>query len=274
MLAVSDVVDEALWADVSPVRGAELIVGCGDLPFEYLGRLMNALDVPLVFVPGNHDPAVSGYRTSRGGLWLRAGLPARPPWPDGAVNADGRIVDVAGLRIAGLGGCLRYSDGPNQYTQGQQRRRAAQLAARARLHRLGNGPLPAATVARPGRAAARESAHRRRRPLADVLLTHAPPRGVGDGPDRPHQGFASLGTLAAQLSPAVLLHGHTDPGPRAGLLLGATLVLNVTGRHLLDIEPGDGRGWTAAGSPGRPAGHSPGPVDQMGPGRPGARRAG
>ena len=100
VLAVSDVVDEALWADVSPVRGAELIVGCGDLPFEYLGRLMNALDVPLVFVPGNHDPAVSGYRTSRGGLWLRAGLPARPPWPDGAVNADGRIVDVAGLRIA------------------------------------------------------------------------------------------------------------------------------------------------------------------------------
>ena len=75
MLAVSDVVDEALRADVSPVRRAELIVGCGDLPFEYLGRLMNALDVPLVFVPGNHDPDVSGYRESRRGLWLRAGLP-------------------------------------------------------------------------------------------------------------------------------------------------------------------------------------------------------
>ena len=78
---------------------------------------------------------------------------------------------------------------------------------------------------------------------------------MGDGPDRPHQGFASLGTLAAQLSPAVLLHGHTDPGPPGrACSLGATLVLNVTGRHLLDIEPGDGRGWTAAGSPGRPAG--------------------
>ena len=267
MLAVSDVVDEALWADVSPVRSAELIVGCGDLPFEYLGRLMNALDVPLVFVPGNHDPDVSGYRASRGGLWLRAGLPARPPWPDGAVNADERIVDIAGLRIAGLGGCRRYSDGPNQYTDGQQRRRAARLAARARLHRLRNGPLPA-TAARAGRAAAGEHGHQTRHPLADVLLTHAPPRGVGDGPDRPHQGFASLGTLAAQLSPALLLHGHTDPGPRgrAGRLLGSTLVLNVTGHHLLDIEPGD--------TPRRPAHGSPGRLDRLGPGRPGVRHAG
>ena len=93
-------------------RKADLILACGDLPFDYLGSLMNALDVPLVFVPGNHDPDLSGYRMSRAGLTLRAGIPVRPPWPDGAVNADGRVIDVAGLRIAGLGGCLRYSAGP------------------------------------------------------------------------------------------------------------------------------------------------------------------
>src|SRR5512140_2605279 len=98
VLAVSDEVDDALVAAPAAVRGAQLILACGDLPFEYLGSLMNALDVPLVFVPGNHDPDVSGYRTSRAGLTLQAGLPARPPWPDGAVNADGRIIDVTGLR--------------------------------------------------------------------------------------------------------------------------------------------------------------------------------
>ena len=97
VLAVSDVVEEGLWADIGPARGADLILGCGDLPFEYLGYLMNALDVPLVFVPGNHDADLSGYRLSRAGLTLRAGLPARPPWPDGAVSADDRVVDVAGL---------------------------------------------------------------------------------------------------------------------------------------------------------------------------------
>src|SRR5690348_18514571 len=116
VLAVSDEVDDALVADPTAVRGAQLILACGDLPFEYLGYLMNALDVPLVFVPGNHDPDVSGYRTSRAGLTLQAGLPARPPWPAGAVNADRAVVDVADFRIAGLGGSRRYRHGPNPST--------------------------------------------------------------------------------------------------------------------------------------------------------------
>ena len=130
VLAVSDEVDNALYADVGAVREARLIVACGDLPFDYLGYLMNALDVPLVFVPGNHDPDVSGYRTSRAGLTLQAGLPVRPPWPAGAVNADRAVVDVADLRVAGLGGSRRYRDGPNQYTPRQQARRARSLARR------------------------------------------------------------------------------------------------------------------------------------------------
>src|SRR5580692_7931716 len=74
VLAVSDEVDDAIAADPGPARGADLIVACGDLPFEYLGSLMNALDIPLVFVPGNHDPDLSGYRSSRAGLTLRAGM--------------------------------------------------------------------------------------------------------------------------------------------------------------------------------------------------------
>jgi hypothetical protein len=139
VLAVSDEIDDALVADPTAVRGAQLILACGDLPFEYLGSLVNALDVPLVFVPGNHDPDVSGYRSSRAGLTLKAGLPARPPWPDGAINADGRITDVAGLRLAGLGGSLRYSDGPNQYTDPQQTRRARALRGRAWWHRKRDG---------------------------------------------------------------------------------------------------------------------------------------
>ena len=153
VLAVSDEVDDALLADPSAVRGVELILACGDLPMEYLGSLMDCLEVPLVFVPGNHDPDLSGYRISRAGLTLRAGMPVRPPWPDGAVNADGRVVDVAGLRVAGLGGCRRYSGGPNQYTDRQQARRALALRARARWRRQ-----------RDGRG-------------IDVLLAHAPPGG-------------------------------------------------------------------------------------------------
>lgn len=215
MLAVSDEVDEGLLRSPGEAAGAELIVACGDLPMEYLGALLELLDVPLVFVPGNHDPEMSGFRTSRAGLTIRAGLPDRAPWPDGAINADGRVVDVGGLRFAGLGGCLRYREGPNQYSDGQQGRRGLQLAAIARWRQL-----------RDGRG-------------VDVLLTHAPPRGVGDGDDGPHQGFRSLHRVVRRLDPPLLLHGHIHPygADAPDRQLGATIVRNVVGRHSMEIEP-------------------------------------
>jgi uncharacterized protein len=214
VLAVSDEVDEVLWHDVSAVVSADLIVACGDLPFDYLEHLMARLDIPLVFVPGNHDPDLRGYRTSRAGLELRAGLPTDAPWPAGAINLDGRIVAVAGLTLAGLGGCVRYREGPNQYTQ-------RQFVARSWRLRLRQG----------GRAL-------RRQGPVDLLVTHAPPRGVGDGDDRAHYGVRAFHRLVAGLRPTWLLHGHVHPygGPRPDRRIGGTVVRNVVGWQLLDIE--------------------------------------
>jgi 3',5'-cyclic AMP phosphodiesterase CpdA len=218
VLAVSDEVDELLCADTSAVASADLVLACGDLPFGYLGHLMARLDVPLAFVPGNHDPDVSGYRTSRAGLGLRAGLPTEPPWPPGAVNVDGRIERLGQLTIAGLGGCLRYRDGPNQYTQRQFAARSRRLAAVQRWRGA------------------------RGRGRIDLLLTHAPPRGVGDGDDPPHRGFSALHRLVSRTSPRLLLHGHVHPYGSAtpDLTLGSTVVRNVVGWHLFDL-PLEGR---------------------------------
>jgi len=233
VLAVSDEVDEALCARPGLARGAELILACGDLPFDYLGYLMDALERPLVFVPGNHDQDVRGYRTSRSGLNLRAGMPSEPPWPPGAVNADGRVVDVAGLRIAGLGGSLRYSTGPNQYSQRAQARRARSLARRARLRRW-----------RDGRG-------------VDVVLAHAPPRGVGDRDDLPHQGFDCLAPLLSRIGAPLLLHGHIHPygDDLVDLRVGETVVRNVVGKHVFKIPaPADPSPATrdSVHSPGEP----------------------
>ncbi len=216
VLAVSDEVDHGLLAGATAVRTPDLILACGDLPLDYLGSLMNTLAAPLAFVPGNHDQDLSGYRLSRNGMLLQAGLPARSPWPAGALNADGQVLDVGGLRVAGLGGCLRYRNGPNQYTERQQARRARALRRRAR----------------------RRARHDGRG--IDVLITHAPPRGVGDGDDRAHHGFACYHDLVAALRPTALLHGHVEPQPGLPLLrqLGGTAVRNVTGWHLLEIGPG------------------------------------
>lgn len=223
VLAVSDEVDERLSADPGLAAGAQLILSCGDMPFDYLQRLMDALDIPLVFVPGNHDPELGGYRTAHSGLVVRAGLPATAPWPPGSVNADARVVDVAGLRIAGLGGSVRYREGPNQYTQRQQARRARRLARQTTWRRL------------------------RDRRGVDVLLTHSPPRGLGDADDLPHRGFEALHPLAHQLRVPLLLHGHIHPFGQSqpDRFIDATTVRNVVGRHLFDIPAVGEHGRTA-----------------------------
>jgi 3',5'-cyclic AMP phosphodiesterase CpdA len=215
ILAVSDEVAENLWTPEVNRYQPDLVVACGDVPFDLLAWISNTTEVPLVFVPGNHDPDLGGYRHTRRGLVLRAGIPVTPPWPPGSINADGRVVDLAGLRVAGLGGCRRYERGPNQYTERQQHRRVRRLVARARRHR------PARPV--------------------DIVITHAPLAGVGDaGPDDPaHHGFQAFHRLVTVLQPRLFLHGHVDRSAgRSEHRLGVTRVINVFDHQLLELDCG------------------------------------
>ena len=214
LLAVSDEVDPRLETPLARRLRPDLLLGAGDLDVDYLDYLSNLFEVPLVFVPGNHDVDLSGLRRSRGGLLLRAGLPSPELGPAGGLAADGEVVDVAGLRIAGLGGSIRYRLGPNQYTQREQARRGRKLVRRAgRLQR------------RDGRG-------------VDVLLTHSPPLDCGDGDDGPHRGFAALHDVAAALRPQLLLHGHIHPygQPAPDRFLDGTRVVNVVGHKLLELD--------------------------------------
>lgn len=212
---MSDEVVETLWTDQVRRRPVDLVLAAGDLPFDYLEYLADALEQPCVLVPGNHDADLGGYSRRRG-LWTRDGFPVDWPGPRGWQDTDGRVVDVAGLRIAGLGGSIRYSDGPNQWTEWQQSRRAKRLvrAAHRRYLRDGRG--------------------------VDVLLTHSPPRGVGDAEDPPHRGFACLHDAVRRIRPALLLHGHIHPHGQdtPDLWLDSTRVVNTVGYRILDIKPG------------------------------------
>jgi calcineurin-like phosphoesterase family protein len=212
VLTVSDEVVAALWTDQVRRHRVDLVLAAGDLPFDYLEYLADALEQPCVFVPGNHDMDLGGYAHSRG-MWLRNGFPADWPGPQGWVDADGRIVDVAGLRIAGLGGSIRYNEGPNQWTERQQAKRVRKLA----------------------RAAKRK--HRKDGRGVDVLLTHSPPRGVGDREDPPHRGFACLHDAVRRLRPSMLLHGHIHPhGEHIGEReLHGTRIINTVGYRIMDI---------------------------------------
>jgi predicted phosphodiesterase len=224
VLAVSDEVDDSLGPESLRELGPQLVVSCGDLPFHYLEYLVTLTNVPLVYVPGNHDPELR--RRPRGPI-LTGTAPLRfapedadQPGPGGGINLDGRVLDVAGLRVAGLGGSVRYRTGPNQYTQAEMRRRALGLELRCGRRR------PVAAGPR----------HR-----LDLFVSHAPPMGVGDLPDDPaHVGFAAFHRLVRTLAPRVLLHGHIHPYGRVlpHVTMGDTVVRNVVGAHLIEVEAG------------------------------------
>ena len=195
MVRVLAVADEEVPVDRSRVgdQGVDLVLAAGDLPWDYLESIVSMVDAPAAFVPGNHDP-----HTGRG------------VGPNGWLDLDGHVRTVGDLRIAGLGGCVRYNEGPHQYTQKEYDRRARRLLAEAR----GGGDV-------------------------DILLTHAPPLGLGDEPDPAHVGISALHGVIEALRPSWHLHGHIHP---YGMLkpdrqLGHTTIRNVIPWQLIDVEP-------------------------------------
>jgi uncharacterized protein len=68
ILAVSDRVLDKFYSpyirDVVP--SVDLIISCGDLPFYYLDFLVSMLDVPMVYVKGNHDQGPQYTADGRG----------------------------------------------------------------------------------------------------------------------------------------------------------------------------------------------------------------
>ncbi len=133
------------------------------------------------------------------------------PRPHGVINADQDVVEAAGLRIAGLGGCVQL-----------------QPWTRTSTPSASTAPAPTGCCARPARHGP-----------VDVLLTHAPPRGLGDGEDGPHVGIEALHKVLERLEPTWHLHGHIHP---YGMTMpdrqvGPTTIRNVIPWMVLDITP-------------------------------------
>lgn len=174
ILAVSDQVVERLYALIASehFRDVGLLLGCGDLPYEYLENIVTLLNVPLYYVPGNHDPAHDERLVQ-----TRA---------EGGLNLDLKTVLVKGLLIGGFGGSVRYRpDGVNQYTQAEAFARAFRLLPRLWWNRL-----------RYGRA-------------LDILISHSPPYGIHDDDTQAHRGLHALNWLLQVAHPRYHFHGHT-----------------------------------------------------------------
>ena len=203
ILAVSDVEDEAVTASVeSKVGTIDLVISCGDLDYGYLDYVGTALGVPLRAVHGNHDVPPENNDD-----------PAIAVWWHG-VDLHGRAVSVNGLLIAGLQGSPIYSSGPYQSGELDIWLAIVRMAPSLIVNRL------------------------RRGRFLDVLVTHAPPRGIHEGTDRAHRGFGALRTFLRVFQPRYHLHGHThvyDRRSQTTTQFGRTTVMNAYGARTVDI---------------------------------------
>ena len=78
----------------------------------------------------------------------------------------------------------------------------------------------------------------RRSPV--LVLSHAPPLGVGDCDSDPyHVGYGAYRWLLERLRPPLWLHGHTTPASVADwrASLGPSVVANVTGSVVVELVP-------------------------------------
>ena len=163
ILFISDEPSKALWDyfNQSRLDGIDLIISCGDLPPQYLSFLATFFPWPVLYIHGNHDDCY-----------------LETP-PDGCICIDGRVYEHKGVRIAGLGGSMRYNNGKFQYTERQMRSRAMKLQRKIR-----------------------------RSKGVDILVSHAPAYALNDGKDLPHKGFRCFYRLLEKNHPKYFVHGH------------------------------------------------------------------
>jgi uncharacterized protein len=204
ILVVSDTVSREIYNErICALFGTiDLVLSCGDLPYDYLEYIVTMLNVPLLYVHGNHDRPL---HTEAGDIVL----------PRGCVSVEGRVLSIAGLLIGGLGGSIRYKpSGEHQYTQWEMRKRLAGMAPKLWLNRFFRGRA------------------------IDIFLAHSPPLGIHDQEDPAHQGFAVFRKLIRRYRPRYFIHGHTyyRAGRPRCTRVGGTEVIHVSGHEIIEVS--------------------------------------
>lgn len=182
----------------------DFVIACGDLPYYYQEFLISALDKPLFFVRGNHDPITEfSEKKSR-----------QHPW--GAVDLHRRVVRHNGILMAGVEGSIRYNrDSTFQYTQFQMWTHILRLLPGLLYNRLVYGRF------------------------LDIFVTHAPPWKIHDQPDRTHQGIKAFRWFIRVFEPKYHFHGHIHvyrPDAITETQFGHTRVINSFGYFETDLE--------------------------------------
>lgn len=209
VLAVTDEVDPRVYSTSVRERmgDVDLVISCGDLPATYLEYLTDALHKDVYYVLGNHAEEI-----------VREGNRGIPRHPLGCIDLGFKIVRDArtGVIFAGLPGSPRYLEhAPVQFSEKEMSWNILKMMPRLLWNRI-----------RYGRA-------------MDILVTHAPPRDVGDREDPAHRGFKVMRKLVKWAKPRYQLHGHVhlyDRSKGNSQELYDTTVINVYPYQKLELQ--------------------------------------
>jgi Icc-related predicted phosphoesterase len=215
ILCISDQIDPLVYSTSIKDRFAnvDLILCAGDLPLDYLDFIVSSLNKPLFFVFGNHHTEDMKYYYKQRNALLDDELVEYQGC--GAVHLGSKVKREGKTIIAGLGGSMRYNKGPNQFTDFQMFLQSAKLFPRLLWNRVFHGRY------------------------LDILLTHAPPRGVHDKKDKCHNGFKTYLWFMKVFKPGYLVHGHIhlyDMSETRCTKWGNTTVVNAYGHYVIDKE--------------------------------------
>lgn len=218
ILCVSDNKDPLVYTNTvrQRFRDVELILSAGDLDLDYYEFLVSSLNKPLLFVFGNHNlQEISKYRREYAPLHLSLFYEHHSGASNGLQYVGGKCRRVGKVLVAGLGGCKRYNNGKNQFSELGIFLFSLKMLPRLLLNRIFYGRF------------------------LDILLTHAAPEGIHDLPDPCHKGFRYFRYFMRIFKPEYLIHGHIhlyDINAVRRTRYYQTTVINAYNHYVVELE--------------------------------------
>ena len=217
ILCVADETDSLVYSPSSKrlFGDCDFVISAGDLPLRYYDFIMTITGKQLYYVYGNHN--LEQFKENV----LKVQTPATNAFNSSLTSHySGELIDgkciydkKRDLIIMGLGGSMLYNYGLSQYSEKQMKWRINKLVPRLLYNKQKYGRY------------------------VDILVTHAPVLGMGDGVDVCHRGFECFKTFIDKYKPKYLLHGHVhlfDENENRFYKYGETTIINVYKSFVLD----------------------------------------
>ena len=218
ILCISDNVDPVVYSNKISTRFKDIdfVLSSGDLNLDYYGFIVSSLNKPLLFVFGNHNlKRLSLYRKDDKCCINDYSQEDLDQHNFGAIYIGRKVKKINGMIIAGLGGSMKYNDGPNQYSEFEMFFLMLKIIPKLLFYKIFRGRY------------------------IDILLTHAPPRGIHDENNRCHRGFKIFLWFMKTFKPKYLIHGHVhiyDKNIQRVTKYEKTTVINACNYFILDTD--------------------------------------